>query len=87
MRGEFAHDFRKRYNPLTSDPATEVRDGYNVFDLFATWEPSDGILNGFRIDAGVDNVADEDYERTFEGVSEPGRNFKFTAAYTFALGH
>ena len=87
VRGEFGDDFRKRYNPLTSDPCTETRDGYSVFDLFATWEPSDDILHGFRLDAGVENVIDEDYERTFEGVSEAGRNFKFTVAYSLSFGN
>lgn len=90
VRGELADSFRKSYNPLTSDPALEVRDGYSVVDVFATWEPSEsisnGALRGLRIDAGVDNVFDEDYERTFEGVSEPGRNFKFTVAYTVGFG-
>jgi outer membrane receptor protein involved in Fe transport len=53
-------------------------------------EPRDevfnGALKGLRLDAGVDNVTDEDFERTFEGVSEPGRNFKFTVGYTLAFG-
>ena len=91
VRAEFADDFSKSYNPVTSDPSTEVRDGYTVVDLFATWEPGDnvlnGALNGLRIDAGVDNVTDEDYERTFEGVSEPGRNAKFTVSYTVLFGN
>jgi len=91
VRAEFADDFSKSYNPVTNDPSTEVRDGYTVVDLFATWEPEDnalnGALNGLRIDAGVDNVTDEDYERTFEGVSEPGRNVKFTVSYTVLFGN
>jgi len=90
VRTEFADDFLKNYNPLTSDPAIERRDGYTTVDLFATWAPSDdvlgGALHGLRLDAGVDNVMDEDYERSFEGVSEPGRNFKFTVAYSLAFG-
>jgi hemoglobin/transferrin/lactoferrin receptor protein len=90
VRGEFADDFSKRYNPITSDPSLEVRDSYSILDVFATWEPGEdvlnGALNGLRLDAGVDNVTDEDYERAFQGVSEPGANFKFTVAYTVAFG-
>jgi hemoglobin/transferrin/lactoferrin receptor protein len=41
-----------------------------------------GALSGLRVDAGIDNVTDEDYERTFEGVSEPGRNAKIALSYT-----
>ena len=85
-RMEIGSDYSKNYNPTTSDPSTEVRDGYTTFDLFATWQPGDdilnGALNGLRVDLGVDNVTDEDYERTFEGVSEPGRNFKTLVSYT-----
>lgn len=85
-RMEIGSDYSKNYNPLTSDPFTEVRDGYTTFDLFATWLPSDdilnGALNGLRVDLGVENVTDEDFERTFEGVSEPGRNFKTLVSYT-----
>ena len=31
----------------------------------------------------TENVFDEDYERIFEGVSEPARNFKIAASYQF----
>ncbi len=90
VRAEFADDFAKSYNPVTSDPAIELRDGYTAVDLFATWAPDEdvlgGALKGLRLDAGVDNVTDQDYERSFEGVSEPGRNFKFTVAYSLAFG-
>jgi hemoglobin/transferrin/lactoferrin receptor protein len=85
-RMEIGSDYSKNYNPVTSDPSTEVRDGYTTFDLFATWQPTDdilsGALNGLRVDLGVENVTDEDFERTFEGVSEPGRNFKTLVSYT-----
>jgi hemoglobin/transferrin/lactoferrin receptor protein len=89
VRAEFADDLDKNYNPTTSDPSSEIRDGYTVVDLFASWEPSDALLDGalpgLRVDLGVDNVADEDYERAFEGVSEPGRNFKILVGYTAML--
>jgi hemoglobin/transferrin/lactoferrin receptor protein len=85
-RMEIGADYKKNYNPATSNPSTEVRDGYTTFDIFATWLPGDdvlnGALNGLRVDAGIENVGDVDYERTFEGVSEPGRNFKTLVSYT-----
>ncbi|MBI1213400.1 MAG: TonB-dependent receptor [Alphaproteobacteria bacterium] len=85
-RMEIGSDYAKNYNPVTSDPSTEVRDGYTTFDVFASWLPDDDILNGalrgLRVDVGVENVGDTDYERTFEGVSEPGRNFKTLVSYT-----
>jgi len=57
----------------------EERDSYAVLDLYATWSP--GFARGVRIDLGVDNVFDEDYERVFAGVSEPGRSFRIAATY------
>lgn len=81
-RIQHASDFQ-RYD---SDGAgiftlAEERDGYVVLDLYATWAPD--FAEGLRFDIGVDNVFDEDYERVFEGVFEPGRNYKIAATYQF----
>ena len=59
----------------------EERDGYAVVDLYATWQPR--FAENLRLHMGFDNVFEEDYERVFEGVSEPGRNFKVSATYDF----
>ncbi|MCA8933151.1 MAG: TonB-dependent receptor, partial [Rhodospirillaceae bacterium] len=56
-------------------------DGYAVFDLYTTWEPQDGPLDGLRLDLGVENVADTDYEVVASGASEPGRNFYAGVSY------
>lgn len=82
-----AGSFRKHYNPTISDFATETRSGYTVVDVFATWQPDEvlgGHLRGLRIDLGVDNVGDTDYEPFQAGVSARGRNFKVLASYTLA---
>jgi len=42
----------------TNNPA-EVRSAYNTHDFFASYAPSEGPLNGFRVDVGVDNAFDE----------------------------
>jgi hypothetical protein len=36
-----------------------------------------------REETVTDNVFEEEYERVFEGVYEPGRNFKIAASYQF----
>lgn len=69
-RVTIAGDFNK-----VNDP-TLVRDGYTVGDVYAVWEPSSGALEGLRLDIGVDNVTDADYEVVAAGVSQPGRNVK-----------
>lgn len=58
-----------------NDP-TLARDAYTVGDIYIVWEPSNGPLEGLRIDLGVDNVTDADYEVVAAGVSQPGRNYK-----------
>jgi len=73
-RLQLADDFDK-----VNDPAL-ARDGYAVVDLYAVFAPE--FLEGVRIDAGLDNVFDEDYERVFAGVSEPGTNARIAISYS-----
>jgi hemoglobin/transferrin/lactoferrin receptor protein len=64
------------------DDESEERDAYDVHDIFFAWQPSDGLLKGLRVDLGVDNLFDEDYERVYTGVSEQGINFKGLVSYS-----
>ena len=59
--------------------AFEVRDAYSVFDIYAVWEPA--VVKGLRLDLGIDNITDEDYEVVNSGVSEPGRDYKVAVSY------
>lgn len=59
----------------------QARDSYTVGDVYLVWEPTNGNLAGLRIDLGVDNVSDADYEIVAAGVSQPGRNFKAAASW------
>ena len=70
-----ANDFDK------VNDAANARDGYTVGDVYAVWQPSLGALEGLRIDLGVDNVTDADYEVVAAGVSQPGRNFKAAVSW------
>ena len=67
------------------DTAQEERDGYTTVDLYATWAPMEGPFSGLRLDLGVDNIGDADYEIVAAGVSEPGRNFRAAVRYSFAF--
>jgi hemoglobin/transferrin/lactoferrin receptor protein len=66
-----------------NDPSEE-RDGYVVNDVYFAWAPSDGPLEGLRIDLGIDNVFDEAYDRVFTDATEPGRDFKAHVSYSIA---
>jgi hemoglobin/transferrin/lactoferrin receptor protein len=81
-RVQYASEYERRGADGMGDLViVEERDSYAVLDLYATWSPD--FARGVRFDLGVENVFEEDYERVFAGVSEPGRNFKIAASYQF----
>lgn len=81
-RVQHASDFEQRVSDgIGGFTLQDERDGYMVVDIYATWHPD--LVDGLRVDIGVDNVFDEDYERVFAGVSEPGANFKLAASWQF----
>lgn len=66
------------------DDVNEYRDSYERGDIYAIWAPTSGFLKGFRVDLGINNVADTDYEVVAAGVSEPGRNYKAMIGWSTA---
>lgn len=64
-----------------NDPVEE-RDAFFVADLYAVWQPPVDALDGFRVDLGIDNIGDRDFEVVFAGVSQPGRNYKVALSWT-----
>jgi hemoglobin/transferrin/lactoferrin receptor protein len=76
LRVQAAGGFERREFDPTSNALeiVESRDSYTAFDLYGGWQPD--FAKGIRIDFGVDNVFDTDFARVFEGVSEPGRNYR-----------
>lgn len=81
-RIQIAHDFERREaDGAGGFTIAEQRDGYVVVDLYASWSPS--FAENVRLDVGIDNIFEHDYDRVFEGVSEPGRNFKAALSWQF----
>jgi hemoglobin/transferrin/lactoferrin receptor protein len=78
-RATFAAAFNEVNEP------SERRDAYQVFDLYAVWQPDEGSWKGLRVDLGIDNITDEDYEVVAAGVSEEGRNYKAGLSYTIPI--
>ncbi len=76
VRATFAEDFTEVNDPV------EARDGFIFADLYAVWEPPIDALEGLRVDLGVDNVADTDFEVVNAGVSQPGRNYKAAVSWS-----
>jgi len=81
-RVQHAADFEQRVADSTGGfVLQDERDSYVVVDLYATWRPA--LVEGLRLDLAIDNVFDEDYERMFAGVPQPGQNLKITASWQF----
>lgn len=78
-RVTLAGDFDK-----VNDP-TLARDSYTTGDVYLVWAPSRGVLEGVRVDLGVDNITDADYEVVAAGVSQPGRNYKAAVSWRKAF--
>lgn len=57
--------------------------GAAVFDLFASWAPGDGPLEGAIFSAGIDNVTDRTYRLHPNGLNQPGLAVKLSAALEF----
>lgn len=75
-RSIFAAEFDK------VDDSDDERDAYDTHDVFFAWQPSEGMLEGLRVDLGVDNIFDENYARIDTDAREPGRNFKALVSYS-----
>lgn len=75
-RARFAGQFDQGASPA------EERGGFAVLDLSAGWQP--GFARDVRVNLGVENVFDTDYERVFAGVSEPGRTLRVDLTWTGA---
>lgn len=58
-------------------------DGAAVFDLFASWAPSEGPLAGAVFAAGIDNVTDREFRIHPSGLNSPGIAGKLTATIRF----
>jgi len=54
-------------------------DSYDIFGLFATWQYN----KNFSLTAGIDNLLDEEYQRTNVNNTEAGRNIYLSGSYLF----
>jgi hemoglobin/transferrin/lactoferrin receptor protein len=61
---------------------TSRTGGYTVYDLYASWQPSLGLLKGLRVDFGIDNLTDKEYRRHLASLPEAGINPKASLSYT-----
>ena len=62
---------------------TPTTAGYDLLDIYATWQPVGSNWQNLRLDFGIDNVTDEKYRRHLATLDEAGRNLKISLAYRF----
>ena len=64
------------------DDEDDKRSGYTVHDVYLSWEPNNFLIDGVRLDLGVDNAFDKSYSRISTSAAEPGRNIKGLITYS-----
>ncbi|UUX49014.1 TonB-dependent receptor [Nisaea acidiphila] len=63
--------------------STSETPGYTVHNLFASWKPSEGMLQGSEVRFGIENVLDKTYREHLSGDNGNGRTFRLTLAKQF----
>ncbi|MDR5652177.1 TonB-dependent receptor domain-containing protein [Ruixingdingia sedimenti] len=71
------------FDDITTASATTTGAGHAVHDLFASWQPQSGVLQGLQIDLGVENLFDREYRNNLALDNSPGRNVKLSIAKAF----
>ncbi|WP_374631120.1 TonB-dependent hemoglobin/transferrin/lactoferrin family receptor [Ferrovibrio sp.] len=64
------------------EAAVVPTSGYVVHGVFATWIPQFQGFEGFRVDAGVENIFDKSYRRHLQALYEEGRDYRVAVSYT-----
>ncbi|APH71828.1 TonB-dependent receptor domain-containing protein [Aquibium oceanicum] len=67
---------------LRSDTAigtsTRYAKAFDVHDVFLSWTPQEGQFSGWEVQAGVDNLFDEDFKEFLNNDRAMGRTFKIS---------
>ncbi|MEO0829506.1 MAG: TonB-dependent receptor, partial [Pseudomonadota bacterium] len=58
------------------------RDAYDVHEVYARWQASEGVLDGFSIGVRAENLFDEEYQRVSSDTLEEGRSVLVDVTYT-----
>jgi hemoglobin/transferrin/lactoferrin receptor protein len=69
------------FDEVNDDEPELERDNYDVHDIYFSWTPTDSVIEGLRVDVGLENVFDESYARVYTDSKEPGRNFRLGVSY------
>ncbi len=80
-RGTFADSITTATRNVTTGAVTETRyAGYDIHDLFLSWKPETGLLEGFDVQVSVENLFDTAYRNNLSLDQGRGRTFKLSLA-------
>lgn len=71
------------FDEITTSSATTSAPAYDTHDIFATWSPDRGALQGLEVNIAIDNVFDASYRNNLALDNAPGRTISLTLAKTF----
>lgn len=71
------------YDSITTSSATTTADAYNTHDIFATWKPDRGALQGLDVNLAINNVFDTEYRNNLAQDNASGRMISLSIAKTF----
>ncbi len=71
------------YDSITTSSATTTADAYNTHDIFATWTPDRGALQGLNVNLAINNVLDTEYRNNLAQDKAAGRMISLSIAKTF----
>ncbi|MBQ1203675.1 MAG: TonB-dependent receptor, partial [Loktanella sp.] len=80
-RGTVVDDITTSSRNVTSGVITDTPfDGYYTQDVFMTWKPQAGALQGFDLQLAVENLFDTEYRDNLSSDQGRGRTFKIALA-------
>lgn len=81
LGGRYSHI--KAQNRVDPENTQTSYEGYNLVDLYMTYEPASGQLKGFKADFTINNITDKYYRVAWQELYMPGRSYKLNLRYSF----
>ncbi|WEK06470.1 MAG: TonB-dependent receptor [Candidatus Devosia phytovorans] len=81
-RAKLVSDSENSVAATTTSPVVP-RDGYQSYDLFASWKPDTGVFAGTTLQASIENIFNADYRDNLSQTDSKGRTFKLTLSKQF----
>lgn len=71
------------FDSITTSSVDTSARAYDTHDIFATWRPDRGALDGLEVNLAIDNVFDATFRNNLAKDIAPGRTISLSIAKTF----